>query len=77
MGGGRGGGLGGRGGFGGGRGGPGGQGGDEAGGGGRGLTLSVSAQNLFNQEYIVGTLPTTIGSPRLVNFGARVRFSGR
>jgi len=35
------------------------------------------AQNLFNQEYIVGTLPTTIGSPRLLNAGVRIRFSGR
>jgi hypothetical protein len=35
------------------------------------------AQNLFSEEYIVATLPTTIGSPRLVNGGLRVRFSGR
>jgi outer membrane receptor protein involved in Fe transport len=37
----------------------------------------VGAQNLFDVEYIVGTLPTTTGSPRLVNGGVRVRFSGR
>ena len=34
-------------------------------------------QNLFDKEYIVMTLPTTIGSPRLVNGGVRIRFSGR
>jgi len=27
--------------------------------------------------YYVGTLPTTIGSPRLVHGGVRVRFTGR
>ena len=32
---------------------------------------------LFDEEYFVGTLPTTIGSPRLVTGGVRVRFSGR
>jgi outer membrane receptor protein involved in Fe transport len=41
------------------------------------VDVFVGAQNLFNQEYIVGTLPTTIGSPRLVNGGVRIRFSGR
>ena len=34
-------------------------------------------QNLFDQEYFVGLLPTTIGSPRLVSGGFRVRFAGR
>src|SRR5262245_34695395 len=43
----------------------------------RNFDVYFGAQNLFNQEYIVGTLPTTIGSPRLVNGGVRVRFSGR
>jgi outer membrane receptor protein involved in Fe transport len=47
----------------------------------RGITRNVDAfvgcQNLFDTEYIVGTLPTTIGSPRLVNGGVRIRFSGR
>jgi outer membrane receptor protein involved in Fe transport len=37
----------------------------------------VGIQNLFDKEYIVQTLPTTVGSPRLVSGGARVRFSGR
>ena len=44
---------------------------------GRNVDVFFGAQNLFNQEYIVATLPTTIGSPRLVNGGLRVRFSGR
>jgi outer membrane receptor protein involved in Fe transport len=34
-------------------------------------------QNLFGQDYFVGLLPTTIGSPRLVQGGVRVRFSRR
>jgi hypothetical protein len=34
-------------------------------------------QNLFDEEYFVGTLPTTIGSPRLVTGGLRMRFTGR
>ena len=34
-------------------------------------------QNMFDKEYIVATLPTTIGTPRLVNGGLRVRWSGR
>ena len=44
---------------------------------GRNLELFVTAQNLFDEEYYVGFLPTTIGTPRLVNGGIRVRFSGR
>jgi outer membrane receptor protein involved in Fe transport len=43
----------------------------------RNLDVFVGAQNLFDQEYFVGTLPTTIGSPRLVNAGVRVRVGGR
>ena len=34
-------------------------------------------QNLFDREYAVGTLPTTVGSPRFVTGGLRVRFSAR
>jgi outer membrane receptor protein involved in Fe transport len=37
----------------------------------------LGVQNLFDKQYIVQTLPTTIGSPRLVNGGLRIRFSGR
>jgi outer membrane receptor protein involved in Fe transport len=44
---------------------------------GRNLEVFFGVQNLFNREYFVGTLPTTIGSPRLVNGGFRLRFIGR
>jgi len=44
---------------------------------GRYFEVFFGAQNVFNTEYFVGTLPTTIGSPRLVNGGVRIRFSGR
>jgi iron complex outermembrane receptor protein len=43
----------------------------------RNLDAFFGVQNLFDQEYYVGLLPTTIGSPRLVNGGVRVRWSGR
>jgi outer membrane receptor protein involved in Fe transport len=41
------------------------------------LELFLGVQNLADREYFVGTLPTTVGSPRLVNGGIRVRFTGR
>ncbi len=44
---------------------------------GRNLDVFFGVQNLFDEEYIVQLLPTTIGSPRLVNGGIRVRFAGR
>ena len=44
---------------------------------GKSLEAFVGVQNMFDQTYFVGTLPTTIGSPRLVNGGVRIRFSGR
>ena len=37
----------------------------------------VGAQNLTNKVFFVQTNPSTVGAPRLVNFGVRVRFSGR
>ncbi|HTM04664.1 MAG TPA: TonB-dependent receptor [Vicinamibacterales bacterium] len=37
----------------------------------------VGAQNLFDKEYYTGLAPTAIGTPRLINAGVRVRFSGR
>ncbi len=37
----------------------------------------VGVQNLFDQEYFVGTLPTTTGSPRMVTGGIRVRLTGK
>ena len=33
----------------------------------------AGVQNLFDREYFVGTLPTTVGSPRIVTAGVRVR----
>ena len=44
---------------------------------GRNLEVFAGAQNLFDREYFVGTLPTTMGTPRLVHAGVRVRFAGR
>jgi len=41
------------------------------------LEAFFGVQNLFDQQLIVGTLPTTIGAPRLVNGGVRVRFTGK
>jgi len=43
----------------------------------RNLDVFLGVQNLLDQQYFVGTLPTTIGSPRLVNGGVRLRFAGR
>jgi outer membrane receptor protein involved in Fe transport len=43
----------------------------------RNLELFFGVQNLFDEEYFVGTNPTLIGTPRLVNGGVRVKFSGR
>ena len=44
---------------------------------GRNLQVFFGVQNLLEQEYYVMFLPTTTGSPRLVNGGIRVRWSGR
>jgi outer membrane receptor protein involved in Fe transport len=44
---------------------------------GRGLQVFLGAQNLFDKGYVVGTNPTTIGSPRLVHAGVRIRFAAR
>jgi outer membrane receptor protein involved in Fe transport len=44
---------------------------------GRNIEFFVAAQNLFNREYVVGTLPTTVGAPRFVSAGFRLRMSGR
>jgi outer membrane receptor protein involved in Fe transport len=43
----------------------------------RNLDVFFGVQNLLNKEYFVATLPDTIGTPRLVNGGLRVRFTGR
>jgi outer membrane receptor protein involved in Fe transport len=42
----------------------------------RNFDVFFGVQNMFNQQYYVGTLPTTIGSPRLVNGGVRIKFVG-
>jgi iron complex outermembrane receptor protein len=44
---------------------------------GRNLEVFFGVQNLLDREYYVQLVPTTIGSPRLVNGGVRVRWSGR
>jgi outer membrane receptor protein involved in Fe transport len=44
---------------------------------GRNADLFFGVQNLFDRQYFVGTLPTTIGSPRMANAGVRIRFMGR
>jgi outer membrane receptor protein involved in Fe transport len=43
----------------------------------RNLDVFFGVQNLFDTEYYVGLLPTTVGTPRLVNGGIRVRWAGR
>jgi outer membrane receptor protein involved in Fe transport len=43
----------------------------------RNFDVFLGVQNLFDTEYYVGLVPTTIGSPRLVNGGIRVSWSGR
>ena len=40
---------------------------------GRNVELFVGVQNVFDAEYFVGTLPTTVGAPRLVTGGLRLR----
>jgi iron complex outermembrane receptor protein len=40
---------------------------------GRTLEIFAGVQNLFDEEYFVGTLPTTVGTPRLVTGGVRFR----
>jgi outer membrane receptor protein involved in Fe transport len=44
---------------------------------GRNLQVFVGAQNLFDTQYFVQTNPSTIGTPRLVNGGVRIRWTGR
>jgi outer membrane receptor protein involved in Fe transport len=44
---------------------------------GRGVEVFLGVQNVLDEEFYVQTNPTTIGSPRLVHGGVRVRFSGR
>jgi iron complex outermembrane recepter protein len=44
---------------------------------GRNIQAFVGAQNLFDADYFVQTNPSTVGTPRLVNVGVRVRLAGR
>jgi outer membrane receptor protein involved in Fe transport len=44
---------------------------------GRNVELFLAVQNLFDAEYFVGTLPTTVGAPRFVSGGFRLRLNGR
>ena len=44
---------------------------------GRSLQVFFGVQNLLDQEYFVQTNPSTIGTPRLINGGVRIRFSGK
>jgi iron complex outermembrane recepter protein len=44
---------------------------------GRRLEGFVSAQNLFDTEFEVGSLPTLLGMPRMVTAGIRVRLAPR
>jgi outer membrane receptor protein involved in Fe transport len=41
------------------------------------VEVFFSAQNLFDQTYFVGTLPTLIGPPRLISAGLRLRVQGQ
>jgi iron complex outermembrane recepter protein len=43
---------------------------------GRGLEVFAAVQNMFDEEYFVGSLPTLVGPPRLFSVGFRVRFQG-
>jgi outer membrane receptor protein involved in Fe transport len=44
---------------------------------GRNLDVFFGVQNMFDEQYIVQLVPTTVGSPRLVNGGLRLRWSKR
>ena len=41
------------------------------------LQLFFGAQNLTNKVFFVQTNPSTVGAPRMINFGVRVRFANR
>ncbi len=41
------------------------------------LQVFFGAQNLTDKVYFVQTNPSTVGTPRLVNVGVRIRFTGR
>jgi outer membrane receptor protein involved in Fe transport len=41
------------------------------------LQVFFGAQNLMDQVYFVQTNPSTVGTPRMLNVGFRIRFTGR
>jgi outer membrane receptor protein involved in Fe transport len=41
------------------------------------LQVYFGVQNLFDKVYFVQTNPSTIGTPRLINVGVRIRWTGR
>jgi outer membrane receptor protein involved in Fe transport len=41
------------------------------------IQVFAGAQNLTDTTYFVQTNPSTVGTPRMVNVGVRVRFSGK
>ena len=41
------------------------------------IDVFAAAQKIFDKEYLVGTLPTLVGPPRLVSGGLRISFRGR
>jgi len=43
----------------------------------REVDVFFAAQNIFDQQYVVGTLPTLVGSPRFVTAGVRVKLGGK
>ena len=43
----------------------------------RNVEMFLGAQNLFNQEYFVATLPSLVGPPRMITGGLRLTFRGR
>ncbi len=43
---------------------------------GRRIETFVGVQNLFDRGFFVGTFPTTIGAPRMITGGVRVRVGG-
>ena len=43
----------------------------------RNIDAYIGVQNLFDRQYFAFTQATTLGSPRLVNGGVRIRISGR
>jgi len=42
----------------------------------RQFDIFAGAQNLFDKQFEVGSNPTTIGNPRLINAGVRIRWNG-